>query len=455
MGQAVVVGGGISGLATAWFLQQKGWGVTVLESRTRPGGSILTSRAQDHLVEHGPNSTLQKPGHAEDGLGRLLVGLGLESRLRVANSQAQRRYVLKGGRLVPLPGSPPAFLASPLFSWFAKLRLLAEPFIGRAREEESIAAFVRRRLGPAFLHDAVEPFVSGVYAGNPETLSVRAAVPKIYALERDHGSLIRGAIALGKARKGAGLPAGRLVSFDEGMDVLPATIAQRLPAGAVRTGVEVVRLERSAAGWGVHWQGEGGTGRESAATVILAVPAPEAARLLHPLAPEAAHLLAEIPYAPVASVALGLARELVDHPLDGFGFLAPRREKLRTLGALFSSTLFDNRAPEGRVLLTAFIGGTTDPTVLELADASLVARVEGDLHQTLGFRGWADFVRLTRYSQAIPQYTLGHLERLERLERAMAPLKGLHLRANWRDGISVADCVRQAELLANHLEAGR
>lgn len=448
----VIVGGGITGLAAAWFLHAQGRAVRVLEADARPGGVIDSEESEGFLVEHGPNSTLQKPGTAEDALGRLVAGIGLEGRLVEAGAAGRRRYVLRAGRLQPLPASPPAFLANKLFTWRAKLRLLREPFIGRAREEETIARFVERRLGREFLDYAVEPFVSGVYAGDPAKLSVRAAVPKIYALERNHGSLIRGAIALGRAAKGAGAPAGRMVSFDRGMAALPRAVADALPAEAWRTGCRVVALRWIAGDWELHWQGAAGeTGVERARTVVLALPAPATVRLLAPLSPEAAGILETIPYAPIAGLALGYERDQVRHPLDGFGFLAPRREGMRVLGGLFSSSLFAGRAPDGKVLVTSYIGGTTDPDAAALGDKALLDLVSADLGRALGIRGAPGFVRITRHERAIPQYTLGHLERLAALDRALETLPGLFLQASWRGGVSVADCVRNAEALARRI----
>lgn len=451
----VIVGGGISGLSVAWFLQSRGIPVRVLEARSQPGGTILTSFQKNFRVEHGPNSTLQKPGHPDDALGRLIQDLGLESRLQVANPLAERRYVLRNGTLQPLPTSPPAFFLSSFFSWKAKAQLLLEPFRQPGSEEESIADFVRRRLGAEFLDYVVEPFVSGVYAGDPEQLSVQAAVAKIYALERDHGSLIRGALHQGRVLKGAGMPKGRMISFDEGMGVLPETMAQRLAPGTVRTDFKVLSLEPNAQG---HWRvnginAKGGSEKMLAKAVVLSVPASAAAQLVAPFASTAARLLQDIPYAPIASIALGYQRSRVGHPLDGFGFLVPRREKIPLLGTLFSSTLFPNRAMAEHVLLTAFIGGMTNPTILKLTDEALVNQVELNLTRCIHNMIPADFVYLTRYSAAIPQYVLGHLGSIQGIDADLSKFPGIYTRANWRDGVSVADCVRNGERVAERIVA--
>ncbi|MBF0125744.1 MAG: protoporphyrinogen oxidase [Magnetococcales bacterium] len=451
--KVLILGGGISGLATAWFLHRRGVEVELLEAGDQPGGSIRTSRQQGYLVEHGPNSTLQKPGEADDALGRLVTDLELSNRLIEADPMAARRFVMRKGRLLPLPDSPPAFLISRIFSPWAKIRLLREIVTGWVDHEESIAAFVRRRLGKEFLTYAIEPFISGVYAGDPEDLSIQAAVPRIYGLEQQYGTLIVAAIMEGKAAKAMGTPRGRLVTFDGGMGVLPDTIAKKLPPGTVHTGRSVVSLRPGeGGGWRVTWKGEGGAeGAQTAKRVVLALPAQAASSALASVAPAASRILSGLAYAPIASVAMGYAQNQVAHPLDGFGFLLPRKERIRLLGGLFSSTLFPGRAQAHKVLLTAFIGGAMDFAALTLPDTRLVEQVHQDLGRCLGIQGAPEFVHLTRHQSAIPQYYLGHLGRIEALDKALEPFPGLFTRANWRDGISVANCVRNGELMARRL----
>ncbi len=442
----LVVGGGISGLATAWFARQAGWTVQVLEAAPHTGGKIRSFHEDGYLVEGGPNSLLAN----DPSFDTLVAGLGLREALIEANAAARRRYVLKGGRLQALPTGPLAFLRTPLFSPRGKLRLLAEPFIGRATHEESLAEFVTRRLGHEFLDWAIDPFVSGVYAGDPQRLSVRAATPKVYALEAEHGSLLRGALARMRERRRSLQtgPSGRMVSFREGMQTLPDAIVVAL-GDALATDAPVEALRRDAARG--LWTASGPTGQWSARQVVLAVPAAAAARLLDG---SAAPALQAIPYPAVASVALGFRRDQVAHALDGFGFLIPGRLGLRTLGALFSSTLFPGRAPAGHVLITAFAGGRRHPELAELPDDALLDAVLGDLHGPLGLRGEPVYTHLTRWAQAIPQYELGHGQRLQQVQAEVARLPGLHLRANWLDGISVGDCVRNAARLVTELAEG-
>ncbi|MBL6928351.1 MAG: protoporphyrinogen oxidase [Rhodospirillales bacterium] len=450
---AIIIGGGISGLSSAWFLHVRGYDVRLIEASDRVGGVISTTLRNDFMVERGPNTTLQKPGRPEDAIGRLMDETGLSSRAIEAAPAGQKRFILRDGRVLALPGSPPAFVTSKAFSWGAKLRLLKEPFIGRAQSEESIAGFVERRLGREFLDYAVDPFISGVYAGDTRALSVRAAVPRIFELEQQYGSLIRGALALGKAAKSAGMPAGRQISFERGMSGLPLGIAEKLPPGSVATGLCAQSIERFGSQWRVHLDGDGGKTTQTGDVLVLALPAQETARLISPLSAEAARIIGDIPYVSVSSVGLGYARSQIGHPLDGFGFLAPRVENMRTLGVLFSSTLFDGRAPQDHVLLTAFMGGAHDVQEAELPTATIFQLVEADLASALQIDGSPAYRRISRYARAIPQYTLGHLDRIAEADRRMEPFAGLHLRGNWRDGISVADCVRAGETLAQRISS--
>ena len=430
------MGAGISGLTAAFRLKLGGQRVAVLEEAPRVGGAIETYSEGAWRFEMGPNTVLATD-ESTDGLIR---DAGLADEKIVASSSAKRRYLYKGGQLVPLPGGPGGLLTTPLFSLSAKLRVLREPWIGRPPEgvEESIAQFVRRRLGEAFLDNAVGPFVSGIYAGDPERLSARWAMPRIQTLEAEHGSLLRGAIA---RRKG---PAhGRtMISFREGLEALPRRLAREI--GDVRTGIAAQRIVRAGDGFRVDTS----AGPVEAARVVLAVPADVAARLLEEVTSGASRLLAEIPYAAVAVVSLGARREDVGHPLDGFGFLAPRKEGMRTLGCLFPSEIFPGRAPEGHVALAAFGGGRTDPAFTELDDEQIVATVLNDLRGPLSLRGEPVFHLVRRWPRAIPQYELGHGRFVERAREIERNLPGLRISGNFLEGISVPDCIRNATALA-------
>jgi oxygen-dependent protoporphyrinogen oxidase len=436
---AVVVGAGISGLTAAFRLARGGLRVAVLEAAERAGGAIETFSDGAWRFEMGPNTVVESDG----SVGRLIRDAGLEGEKIVASPSAKRRYLYKGSQLVPLPGGPGGLLKTPLFSAGAKLRLLREPWIGRPPEgaEESIAQFVRRRLGTEFLDYAVGPFVSGVYAGDPERLSARWAVPKIHALEREHGSLIRGALA---RRKGPA-PGGAMISFREGLEELPRTLAREIED--VRTGAAARRVLRSENGFRV----ETSAGPVEAARVVLAVPADAAARLLEEATSGASLPFAEVPYAAVAVVSLGWRREDVGHPLDGFGFLAPRKEGLRLLGCLFPSQIFPGRAPEGHVALAAFGGGRTDPELAGWDEDRIAAAMIAELRGPLKLRGEPAFRLARRWPRAIPQYELGHGRFVERAREIERSLPGLRLAGNFLGGISVPDCIRNATALAEEM----
>jgi oxygen-dependent protoporphyrinogen oxidase len=440
----LVVGAGISGLTVAFRLARKGVRVEVIEREPRAGGVIGSERIDGVLYERGPNSILETNPH----IGELVSELGLASERLDVSALASRRYVVRDGTLVPLPASPPAFLKTRVFSFRSKLRLLREPFIAPAppEREESVSEFVERRLGRELLDYAVEPFVAGIYAGNPDELSVKAAFPRLHALEQRYGSLLKGQVLGARARaqqNDKARNAARSFTFRPGMRALPDALAQVI--GRVRTSTRVTHLRPiEDKRFAVTIEHAGSRCEARARAVILAVPARSAAALLRDLTADAAEALEAIPYAPVASVALAYARSDVAHPLDGFGFLAPRVEGRRVLGSLFSSSMFEARAGDGEVLLTTFVGGRRNPEVVDLTDEEVVRRVRDELAELAGARGEPRVCGVTRWREAIPQYTLGHLGRVERALAAEARLPGLYLCGSYHGGVSVGDCIKSA-----------
>lgn len=435
----VIVGGGISGLTTAFHLKRGGLRVAVLEAAERVGGAMETFSDGPWRFEMGPNTVLEN----NPGVGRLIAESGMDGEKITASPTAKRRYLYKGGSLIPLPAGPVGFLKTPLFPLSAKLRLLKEPWIGRPDNgtEESIAQFVRRRLGQPFLDYAVGPFVSGVYAGDPERLSVRWAVPKIHGLEAEHGSLIRGAFA---RRKGPA-PGGAMISFREGLEELPRKLAREI--GDVRTGVLARRVVRADGGFQV----ETADGAVEADRVVLAVPADVAARLLDEATSGKSRLFDEIAYAPVAIVSLGFRRENVGHPLGGFGFLSPRKEGLNVLGCLFPSEIFPARAPERHVALAAFVGGRTNPEIVGWTDEKILTAVLSELRGPLGLTGDPAFKMVRRWRRAIPQYEIGHGRFVERAREIERELPGLRIGGNFVGGVSVPDCIKNGTALAEEM----
>lgn len=449
--ETLIVGGGATGLAAAWALAKRGQAVTLLERHPQLGGNLRSERDGEWQIEHGPNTLIMKPP-----LYALLEELDLLGEAQPANAVATKRYVVLGGRPVALPMTPMTALASPIIGWRGWARLVREPFVPRHGDEETLAGFVSRRLGPRILERMVDPFVSGVYAGDPSRLSVQAAMPRLAALEQEHRSLIVGGLKrLRQARREPSpVPAewrGKLVSFPCGLQQLTDRLAERIaaqPEATIRTGCDIARVSRD----GELWVVEDGQGRIwRARSLVLAVPAPVAARLLRSVDPALAEPLEAIAYPPVNAIALGFRERDIGHPLDGFGVLIPRSEGRRTLGALFSSTLFPNRAPAGHKLLNVFIGGRQNPAAADGDDATQIAQVLDDLRDLLGISGEPVWQRVTRWPQAIPQYEMGHRERLAALDAAQAAHAGLHLAGNWRGGIAVGDCLENGRLLGERL----
>lgn len=445
MADTIVVGAGISGLVAAYGLVRAGEEVVVLEASEWAGGVIRTLATDGFLVELGPNSV-----RMTDEMEALLDDLGLTDEVLTADPRAPR-YVYHDGKLQRAPMGPASLVTTGLLSARAKLRLLGEPFAGRGRggDEPTIAEFVTRRLGRE-IHDVlVSAFISGVYAGDTTRLSADAVFPKLVELEREHGSILRGGLARMRAKKSAAPapsaaePKRRrrpltISSLEGGLARLPVAIAEAL-GKRLRLGAPVVAIERDGERFVVRTEGD----RFDASRLVVATPAREAAALLAPLAPRAAELLDAIEYPPLVSVALAYRFEEVVHSCEGFGFLAPRVAGLRTLGGIFGSSLFANRAPEGWHTFTCFVGGATDPSAIDLDDDALVAQVAADLERVVGASGEPRVLSVTRWSRAIPQYTIGHRARVAEIERD-AERAGVRLLGNYLHGVSVGECIAAA-----------
>jgi oxygen-dependent protoporphyrinogen oxidase len=436
-----VVGGGITGLAAAWTLTGRGVPFLLLEASERWGGVIRTELQDGFVLDAGPDAILaQKP----EGLA-LCRELGLSERLVPTSAEKRGVFVLRAGRLHPLPQG--MFLAVPtrilpllrsgLFSWPGKLRMGLELLIPRRKEDgdESIAAFLRRRLGDEVVSRLGEPLLAGIHSGDPERLSIQATFPRFVELERRHGSLIRGLLRLPRS---AGPPPPAFYSLACGLGELVGALVARLPAASLAPGQAVTSLARAQDGF-VLGLGEGR--RVAARSVVLAVPARSAAALLEPELPDASAILAGIPFVSTATVLLGYRREDVDHPLDGHGLVVPRGEGLRCAAVTFASTKFPGRAPEGAVLLRAFLGGARDPEVLALGDAALLRVVQEELRTLLGARGEPCLSRVYRWPQATPQMEVGHAQRIADLERRLAALPGLLLAGAGLRGTGIPDSV--------------
>lgn len=452
MPKTCIIGAGISGLALAWQQKRRGKDCCVLEAASQVGGAMRTHVDGEHFAEEGPNSILLNSTPIEEFLYSIP---GLPERIVEANPAAQKRYIVRNGRLHAVPSGPLSALTTPLWSLAGKLRVLREPFIGPApaEHEESVADFVRRRLGDELYRYAINPLVGGIYAGDPEQLSLRYGFPKLYALDQNHGGLIRGGIAkLRQARKQTGPKLRkRIISFQGGMAELPEKLDAAL-GPQLQTNVTLESIQQTPAGWQVKWENADGAQQSIFEKVILTLPAHQLGRL--PLEPEVRAALAplqEIEYPPVSVLSLGYKRSAVQHPLDGFGALVPECEGHNILGVLFPSSIFAARAPSDEVLLSVFIGGKRQPELATADTEALKASVLPEVEALLGIQGAPTFVHHKHWPQAIPQYKLGYGQQLQQMAAIEHSFPGLQLAGNYRSGISVTYCL-EAALAGSHTE---
>ena len=466
MKRAIVVGGGISGLATAYLMQKKAQAakleleVVLLEQEQRLGGKIMSIKEGGYLCEWGPNGFLDnKPQTLE-----LCKMVGAAPQLLRSNDNARKRFIYSGGMLHQLPENGPAFLKSKLISWPGKLRLALEPFAPKPPQDvdETLAAFARRRLGDEALRKLIGPMVSGIFAGDPETMSLRSCFPRIAELEREYGSLIVAMIKLGKQKKkdiaegkavaSAAGPGGVLTSFRGGIQTLTDILTAELGNAVVKPGQKVLRISR---GESVAYRVATEAGELEADAVILATPAYASAEILAELDTYMNHSLAEIPYSSMTVVCFGYERKKIEHDLQGFGYLIPKEEGMNSLGTLWDSSIFKDRAPAGHVLLRSMVGGACAPKSFKLSDMEIINKVEADLKTIMGIKVPPTFIKVFRHEKAIPQYVARHGQVLAMLDDKLRDHPGLFLTGNSYRGIGLNDCVAAAEQAAhgvmNHL----
>jgi oxygen-dependent protoporphyrinogen oxidase len=431
MNSVAIVGAGITGLTAAFRLEQRGVPVVVYEAAAQPGGMIQTLRQDGYLVEQGPNTIMSSAPE----VGDLIRDLGLEDYCLKPAPDASVRYIVRDRKMVQIPGSAKGAVSTTLLSTGAKLRVFAEPFISRGDDpDESLASFVRRRLGDEFLDYLINPFVGGVYAGDPEKLSVAQGFPKLWRLEQRYGSLIKGAVFGARERRKRSTPSkasAPMFTFESGISFLTETLAKRLD-GSMRLNCPVLGLSQHDEGWTVHT----GNGPFRHTSVLLCSPS----FVLPEISSQFAGL-ERIYYPPVARVAFGFKREQVAHSLVGFGGLVPERECMNILGVLFSSSMFPRRAPEGHVLLTVFAGGARAPWVGAASADDIAKLALADVRELLGITGEPVFQDVLNLHKAIPQYNVGHGHFKELAASIEQRLPGVFLGGNYRDGISVADCI--------------
>ena len=473
--RVVVVGGGLSGLAAAHRLSEllaldagaEPFELLLLEASDRLGGTVRTERREGFLLEGGPDSFISEKPEALT----LAERIGLAPRVIQTNEMHRRSFVVRGGRLRPTPEGfqllAPSrllpFLSTDIFTWRGKARMALDLLLPRrrganGRDDESLAAFVRRRLGREALERMAQPMVGGIYTADPEMLSLRATMPRFLEMERRHRSLILAMWRAGRereagARHGRGASGARyslFLSFDEGVQVLTDALAARLPRGTARlkTRVESLRRDPGARRWFLETAGGETFGADA---VCLALPAYASARLLRDVDDRMADELGAVPYASTATVNLAYRRADVPHPLDGFGFVVPFVERRATLACTFSSVKFPTRAPEGHALLRAFVGGALQPEMFELDEGRMVEAVRRDLRDLLGVETPPLFAHVEKWPRSMAQYHLGHPERVARLRAQLAGHPTLALCGNAFEGAGLPDCVRGGEASAESI----
>lgn len=447
---ALVIGAGISGLVCAYALRKAGVDAQVIEASGAAGGVIRSERRDGYLLEFGPQSF-----NATAAVLELCRELGIAEQLIQAPASAPR-YVLVNGELREVPLSPPAFMKSSLFGVSTKFRVVKD-VLGHSTppdDEESVAAFVRRKFSPELLEKLVGPFVSGIYAGDPEKLGLRSAFPQLYEAEKSTGSVLKGLMRGGKNNKTPG-EKPTLQTFRDGNQTLTDSLAASLRAN-MRCGLEareirVVAGQAGRAAFEVTVVADGVAEIVTADRVIVATPTQQAGTLLGGIEPQFEALLEKIEYVPVAVVSLGYPRSAVRHSLDGFGFLVPRSSGLRILGTVWNSSLFPNRAPEGHVLVTSLAGGALDRQIADLPESQLAEVVHRELSGILGISESPTFSNVQLWRQAIPQYNLGHAEKIAQLMECSGKHPGLHLVGNYLHGPALGACIEAALAVAGRV----
>jgi oxygen-dependent protoporphyrinogen oxidase len=444
--RVAVLGGGISGLCVAYGLCQKKIEVDLYEKSSRFGGVLFTQKSENFLMDFGPNSVLADPL-----LDPLIEDLGLSEEKIEVNPASKKRYILCQHKLQALPHSLLSFAKTPLFSTSAKLRLLAEPLVSRSREPEiSLAEFIRRRLGKPFLDYAVNPFVAGVYGGDPEKLGAGSAFPKLYQLEQKYGSLFKGVLLEVRSQKKKSLPAQKRrtsFSFRGGMEVLSQRLVEKIGLSSLHPDTEVLRIEAmrpEEEGYRLSFSQGGQVYEKTFAALVLALPTYKIAPLLSPWDPALADQIETVEYPPLSVVFMGFKESQVQHPLDGFGFLVPEVEKRHILGTLWSSSLFPQRAPRGSVALTTFVGGSRQPELALLPPTQLYETVLKDLRDFLGVSGIPQFCAFQSWERAIPQYHTGYSRVQKAFEAFESRFSDLYFAGNYLKGVGLVESIRTA-----------
>lgn len=456
MKNVVILGAGISGLAAAHWLHRDGVDFTILESGSSPGGSIRTEEENGFVMDFGPNSGLETTPFIRE----MVNDLGLEHEMMYANPAGDKRYIVKNDELVPLPMSPGAFFTSKLFTIRGKLRVAKEPFVGRSTDgyNQSLGEFVTRRLGREFLENVIDPFVSGVFAGDPMKLSVKSAFPKLYRLEEVYGGLVKGMIGGAKERKAAkkrneeSKQSAKMFSFRSGMGILPKTIVARFPEKIIYN-CFVKNVKKGETGWLVTYEKGGELLTMKCDVVLSTLPAHISASVYNDFDPILSRHFSEIYHPPVKVLYVVFKKSQIRTPLDGFGFLIPGKEKKIFLGAIWSSVIFENRCGADHAAFTIFIGGAKNPDIFRRFGNELDGKVIDDFIKLMKIDGEPVFKRSVLWEKAIPQYNLGYNKHEEYFDLIEKENPGLIFSGNYRGGISIGDCFKNSKPAADKIKA--
>ncbi len=439
-----ILGAGISGLASAHWLEKEGYDVTLLDYNFEPGGAMITRSNNGFLIDFGPNSGLETTPKIKE----LVDEVGLSNEMIYANEEGDTRYILKNNQLMALPTAPGAFLKSKLFSTSGKLRLMKEPFVGKSEDgyNQSIAQFVERRLGREFLDNAIDPFVSGVFAGDPTKLSVKSAFPKLYRLEEVYGGLIKGMIKGAKERKQRNEDSkqnAKMFSFRNGMQSFPKAIAKNLK-GNIFYDCTIESIRKVENKIIVEIEANKQKGKIASDVLLSTIPAHSFSKFTDPIDSNLSEHLNDIFYPPVLVLFLGYDKKVIQQKLDGFGFLIPSNEKKKFLGAIWSSTIFENRAKDDRAAFTLFVGGAKNSDFTKAQVNDRVKEVIKEFEGIMGITSPPILIEKYFWSKAIPQYNLGYIEHENYFDQFEKENPGIFLSGNYRGGISVGDCIKSS-----------
>lgn len=464
MQQIIVIGGGLSGLATAYQIQQQAQAqnlavnVKVIEKEARFGGKAWSRQESGYLCEWGPNGFLtNKPQTLE-----LCQSLGITGQLLPSNDNARKRFVFSRGKLHKLPHNQIEFLTNSLISFKGKLRIAAEFFVPQrhASSDETLADFTRRRLGDEALNKLIAPMAGGIFAGDPEQMSLQACFPRIYELEQGYGGLLKAMLRLtrqhnrdkkaGKVVASPSGPGGVLTSFSGGIQELISALSDAIGRDNLIQTAAVNKISQLQNG---QWQVTAGNEVYAADKIVCAAPAFASAEMLHDLDANLANSLQQINYAPLIVVCLGYAQAQINADLNGFGYLFARGEDEALLGTLWDSSIFAARAPDGKVLLRSMLGGASHPQVMNLADQQIQQLVQKSLETTLGIRAVPELVKIYRHAQAIPAYALCHKDLVAKIMEQASHHPGLFITGNAYTGVGINDCVASAVATAKQVLA--